>query len=51
MKYSITVLIVAKCIVNRNTLGILKAANSVLIVAKCIVNISPKVNQRQFFQY
>ena len=37
--FSILVLIVAKCIVNTNSNGVLNVLNAVLIVAKCIVNL------------
>ena len=40
-KFRLTVLIVAKCIVNEGRKEVEKKTNNVLIVAKCIVNITP----------
>ena len=38
-KFRLTVLIVAKCIVNEGRKEVEKKTNNVLIVAKCIVNL------------
>ena len=44
---SISVLIVAKCIVNGGTADVLRTLKAVLIVAKCIVNEGNKFKNRK----